>query len=305
VGLVAAVVPEVMGVGYDTVSAALTGSIGAGLLLTIAVAKLLSTCVCAGAGLPAGIIGPSILIGATSGGALGLLGAQMLPDGADLGLYAMLGLAGMMSATLQAPLAALMALLELTANPNIIFPGMLVVVLSSLVSSELFGQKGYFPALLGVAGVELKSSALSRFLDRAAVPAVMERSVRSVARYLSWEDAQQTIASHPVWLVIESDQSVPVLLPAAALAHHLERMQSDQQPLAQMEDELDLLSLPLERVKPVPVLLSATLKEVLQAMDKAQTSVASVHRVSHAGESRLYGVVTRAQVEGFYTVPQG
>ena len=64
------------------------------------------------------------LIGAAAGGMLGLLADMLFPGQvASPGFYAMLGMGAMMGATLQAPLAALLALLELTANPNIILPG--------------------------------------------------------------------------------------------------------------------------------------------------------------------------------------
>ncbi len=54
----------------------------------------------------------------------------------------------MMGATLRAPLAALTALLELTANPNIILPGMLAVATAELVSRALRGERSVFDALI-------------------------------------------------------------------------------------------------------------------------------------------------------------
>ena len=49
-----------------------------------------------------------------------------------------------MGATLQAPLAALLALLELTGNQNIIFPGMLAIVSANLAARELFKSDSLF-----------------------------------------------------------------------------------------------------------------------------------------------------------------
>jgi CIC family chloride channel protein len=54
----------------------------------------------------------------------------------------------MMGATLKAPLAALMTLLELTSNPHIILPGMLAIVFSSIVVFELFKLDSAFLVLL-------------------------------------------------------------------------------------------------------------------------------------------------------------
>ena len=65
----------------------------------------------------------------------------------------MLGMAAMMAAVLQAPLAALVAVLELTANPNVILPAMLVVVGAMLVVSEVFKQRSVFLETLERLGI--------------------------------------------------------------------------------------------------------------------------------------------------------
>lgn len=103
----AIVVPEVMGIGYDTVQFTIDNQLPFWLLLGAGIAKLLITSVTLGLGMPSGVIGPTLFMGATLGGAMGLIGAQILPDMASsVGFYAMLGMGAMMGAVLQAPLAA-------------------------------------------------------------------------------------------------------------------------------------------------------------------------------------------------------
>ncbi|PCJ33432.1 MAG: chloride channel protein [Moraxellaceae bacterium] len=202
-GLIALITPEIMGVGYDTVNAALIGHLSLTTLLLITFTKLIATSLFAGSGIPGGFIGPAIFMGATAGAAMGLIGLELVPSSnSSSSLYAMLGLAGMMSAVLQAPLAALMALLELTSNPNIIFPGMLVVVIASMVSSEVFKQTSIFRALLMEQGVELKISALSQHLHRTAVPATMERSFTRAKRELTFPEARELVAQRHEWIII-------------------------------------------------------------------------------------------------------
>src|SRR5690554_7664377 len=70
----------------------------------------------------------------------------------------MLGMGAMMGAVLQAPLAALMALMELTRNPNIILPGMLIITTASLVTSEAFGKKSLFLTILKNQGLSYQNS---------------------------------------------------------------------------------------------------------------------------------------------------
>jgi len=138
-----------MGIGYDTVDAALVGRLGLAALLFIAALKLLATTAGVGLGLPGGIIGPMLVIGACAGGALGIVGAWIAPElAASSAFYALLGMGAMMAGTLHAPLAALTAMLELTGNPAIIWPGMLATIAAFAVSRHAFGRRPVLAALL-------------------------------------------------------------------------------------------------------------------------------------------------------------
>ncbi len=67
-GLLAMALPQIMGIGYDTVTAALLGELGLLTLIAIAAFKLLATTAGIGLGLPGGLIGPTLVVGATVGG---------------------------------------------------------------------------------------------------------------------------------------------------------------------------------------------------------------------------------------------
>ena len=153
-GCVALVAPAALGIGYDTVNEALHGNLAWTALLVILVAKTIAASACVGVGLPVGMIGPTLMIGALAGGLLGEIGNAAAPEHAsEPALYVMLGMAAMMAAVLQAPLAALAAVLELTANPNVILPAMLVVVGAMLVVSEVFKQRSVFLETLERLGI--------------------------------------------------------------------------------------------------------------------------------------------------------
>lgn len=144
---VAVPVPAVMGVGYDTVDAALAGTLAWSALAVILVAKLAASSACVGLGMPVGVIGPTIVMGAACGGLLGHLGQILSPgEASSEGFYVLLGMAAMMAAALQAPLAALMAVVELTSNANIILPAMLIVIVATLTAGRLFRQPSVFLA---------------------------------------------------------------------------------------------------------------------------------------------------------------
>ncbi|MYE11134.1 MAG: chloride channel protein [Gammaproteobacteria bacterium] len=139
--------PAIMGVGYDTVDAALAGTLAWSALAVILVAKMAASSACVGLGMPVGVIGPTIVIGAACGGLLGYLGQFLSPgEASSEGFYVLLGMAAMMAAALQAPLAALMAVVELTSNANIILPAMLIVIVATLTAGRLFRQPSVFLA---------------------------------------------------------------------------------------------------------------------------------------------------------------
>ena len=149
--------PEVLGTSYDTINEALLGNIAGTALLVILVAKVVASAACVGVGLPVGVIAPTLVIGALAGGLLGEIGNAVMPEHASApALYVMLGMAAMMAAVLQAPLAALTAVLELTANPNIILPAMLVIVAATLTVREVFKQRSLLLTTLAALGIDYR-----------------------------------------------------------------------------------------------------------------------------------------------------
>ena len=73
--------PAVMGVGYDTVDAALAGTLAWSALAVILVAKLAASSACVGLGMPVGVIGPTLVMGAGMRRTARPPGADPLPGG--------------------------------------------------------------------------------------------------------------------------------------------------------------------------------------------------------------------------------
>jgi CIC family chloride channel protein len=90
-----------------------------------------------------------------------------------------------------------MALLELTRNPHIFLPGMLIITVSSLVASEVFGQRSIFLTVLKSQGLSYQSSPLIQALRRVSVGAIMERSIKRTERRISTEQARKILKSEP------------------------------------------------------------------------------------------------------------
>lgn len=295
--------PEIQGIGYDSVAAALNNQLTITVLLALMVAKLLMTAITVAGGVPIGIIGPVLVAGAATGALGGMLGGWLWPEkAADPGIYAMLGMAAMMGAVLQAPLAALMALLELTHTPNIMLPGMLVVVVACLTSRQLTGCEGFFISSVRY-GLHPLQQPLMQALSRVSVPAVMERQLVRTERMITPDQARRLLETNPMWLVIErSSEEKPVLaLKAAELARWLLEHDEALDGEAPPEDELiDLLEIPGQRLEMAPIGLQATLSEAfLKLQDSALGALYVVHGY-RPKQQRISGIITRGAIERYY-----
>lgn len=298
----AIVIPETMGIGYDTVNQTINGQLGFWLLLGAGAAKLVITALSIGLGMPNGVIGPTLFMGATLGGAMGLIGAQIAPElASSVGFYAMLGMGAMMGAVLQAPLAALMALMELTRNPNIILPGMLIITISSLVTSEAFGKRSLFLTILKNQGLSYQNSPVIQALRRVSVGAIMDRSILRTERHLTMGEARKVLKSEPKWLVVEGSNGPTALLPAVDLARYLE---DTDKLVAEKEidppETIDLMDIPANRRDVAPVQYQATLEEALDEFEATNAEALYVQRHVAPMIQRVYGVVLKSDIESYY-----
>lgn len=158
--LVALWQPAVLGLGFDSLAAVLNNQLSLAALVTLGLFKLMLSPWVVGLGVPGGLIGPNLLAGACLGGAWGLLGVALLGLPMDAAkLCALLGMAAVMAASLNAPLAALVAVLELARSADIILPAMVMIALACLVRQQVLGFAGLFVEQLKQTGKPLPGAA--------------------------------------------------------------------------------------------------------------------------------------------------
>lgn len=299
IGVIAIPYPQIMGIGYDTVNLALSGEIGLWMLIGIGIAKLLATSSGLGLGLPGGLIGPSMFMGATIGAACGIIGHQFFPDfSSSIGFYTLLGMGAVMGAVLQAPLAALIAMLELTGNPNILMPGMLAVISAGIAYRELFHQPPIFISLLKVRGLDYRSDPVTQSLQRLAVTAAMARDFIISPRHLSRQQADQMMQASPTWIVLEeTSDSARILLEGIDLGTFLQ-----SQPKI---ESIDLLEIPASsRTAARMISARATLHDALQKLLQREAKGEKTLIISGRSRKSILGILTRAQIERHYRYPE-
>ena len=110
VGIGGLIDPRVLGAGYGNIQDLLAGSLLLQAVLLLLAVKALVWLVALGSGTSGGILAPLLIIGGATGAAIG----QLLP-GSD-GVWALIGMAGILSAAMRAPLTGAIFAIELTGR---------------------------------------------------------------------------------------------------------------------------------------------------------------------------------------------
>jgi CIC family chloride channel protein len=294
-GLLAIPTPQIMGIGYDTITSILASDPEAIVLLAIVSFKLVATACAVGLGLPGGLIGPTLVIGAAAGGLTGVavemfMGSNM----SDIGFYAIIGMVTMMGATLQAPLAALMALLELTANPSIILPGMLAVITANLTCSELFKQESIFVMLMRHRGLDPMHDPFVRALQNKPISNILEHRIQFSEPVITYPEANALIEVQPKFIIIKPQQGHIMMFPLVDLITWMNEHESPDQ-----EAVINLLELPAERFDLGEIPNNASVYDALEMMNQEDVDALLVtEKVWQGGAGS--GVVTREAVRNSY-----
>jgi chloride channel protein, CIC family len=131
VGVGGLIEPRVLGVGYDTIHQLMRGELLGTSLVILMLAKGIVWAVALGSGTSGGVLAPLLMIG----GAIGALIGSATGVG-DPGLWAMVGMAGMMGGTMRAPITGMVFVLELTHDMNAL-PALLVGSVAALCVTVL------------------------------------------------------------------------------------------------------------------------------------------------------------------------
>jgi chloride channel protein, CIC family len=185
VGMVGLLAPEAIGEGYDTVQDFIGPGFHDGLLLCVglAVAKLIATAATLGSGAPGGVFAPCLVLGSLSGAiffraatSLGLAGGL---EGNESS-YALVGMAGLVSGVMQAPLTGIFLVMEATGGYEAILPLMIVSVLSLLVARR-FDRYGIYTKELAAAGDLLRPGTDRRILSEISLREALDEEVTIIS----------------------------------------------------------------------------------------------------------------------------
>ena len=172
-GAMAIFYPHIIGVGYETTSAALTGSLLFHEAVVFTVVKVIAVAVTMGGRMGGGVFSPSLMVGALTGLAFGLVATSLAPDISGSGtLYALAGMGAVSAAVLGAPISTTLIVFELTGDWQTGLAVMVSVSLSTALASRLV-DRSFFLTQLERRGVHLAAGPQAYLLATFRVQSVM------------------------------------------------------------------------------------------------------------------------------------
>ncbi|MGR3479888.1 chloride channel protein [Salipiger marinus] len=172
-GAIAILFPHIIGVGYETTSRALTGTLGLGEAMLFAVVKVAAVSVTMAGRMGGGVFSPSLMVGALTGLAFGHVATAIVPDHSSaFTLYALAGMGAVAAAVLGAPISTTLIVFELTGDWQTGLAVMISVSMSTAVASRLV-HRSFFLTQLERRNVHLAAGPQAYLLAMFRVQGVM------------------------------------------------------------------------------------------------------------------------------------
>ncbi len=285
VGVIALVLPQVMGNGYEHVQSALAAPTSAQILLALVFAKLVATSLTLGSGGWGGDFAPLLFMGAMLGGAYGRGLDAIFPSlGLSPGAYAMVGMGAMLTAAVRCPITAILLLFELTGSYQVILPIMAACAVATPVARILL-KRGMYHSRLEEMGGPAGELPETRLLAAVPVGDIIRRDVVTLAASTPYRKILRVIATSDqlVFPVLDADRRLLGALTFADLRGHL-----DAAELAELVVAADATS------PDVPTLHeSETLDKAMHVF--ASSDLEEIPVVADGDDPAFVGVLTRRQ----------
>lgn len=246
-------VPYAMGTDLSAINFSLQDNVELQLLLGLLLAKMIMTIMALGLGIPGGIIGPILGIGAIAGTCGSMMAMHFMTVDITASDFALMGMAGFMAATLNAPLAALLCVVELSNQIEIIIPAMIVITSACIASGQFFGNRSIFIMQLEVQGLAYRRPPIEKSLQRIGVLGVMEENITLLQQTHDDDIAElisnQTIHQHVICQVTQADAPTKFIFYQASKAKIDDEYKIEKQTLIPLNSQSTLAEAYLLLVK--------------------------------------------------------
>ena len=184
--------PHIIGVGYETTTAALSGDLLLHEAVVFAILKVVAVAVTFGGRMGGGVFSPSLMLGALTGLAFGLIATAIFPEvSGSHTLYALAGMGAVAAAVLGAPISTTLIVFELTGDWQTGLAVMVAVSMSTALGSRLV-RRSFFLTQLNRRNIRL-----------AAGPQAYLLAMFRVAKLMRKPDDPRAASEEECWELIE------------------------------------------------------------------------------------------------------
>jgi CIC family chloride channel protein len=288
VGVMGWFVPEILGVGYTHVGAALNGGMALKLMVLLLVLKFFAVTTSYASGNAGGIFGPALFLGAMLGGIVGTAAHHLAPAHvAAPGVYALVGMGTAFAGIVRAPMTSVVMIFETTRDYAIIVPLMISNLVSFFISSKLQRQPIY-EVLAHQDGIHLPGAESRSVEGQRRVISAMRPATEILDADMTVQDAMEAVRASALhsWPVVDNSGIVGVISLSV-----LQNAWGDNGGGRTLKEFVDAREFPHLHV-------DHPLSVALERMGTTHLDALPV--VSRADVHKLEGVVTLQEVLSFY-----
>ncbi|MGH1329907.1 MAG: chloride channel protein [Paracoccaceae bacterium] len=175
-GAMAIAFPHIIGVGYETTSAALTGNLLLWEAIVFTGIKIVAVAITMAGRMGGGVFSPALMVGALTGLAFGLIATGVFPNvsGSET-LYALAGMGAVAAAVLGAPISTTLIVFELTGDWQTGLAVMVTVSISTALASQMV-DRSFFLTQLERRNIHLAAGPQAYLLAMCKVSQCMRKS---------------------------------------------------------------------------------------------------------------------------------
>lgn len=288
IGLLALSHPEILGVGYEATTRAINGNYGLTLLVTLFIMKFVATVTCVGFRFGGGVFSPSLVIGSLFGGAFGVAAASLFPSYAsDPGVYAIVGMGGMASAVLGAPISTILIIFEITGDYSLTVAVMIGCAVATSFAS-FFDTSSFFHQILHTRGVFLEGGRATYLLKSEKVADHMTRDFFTLQISAPLKKAREMLVL----------QGGGIVLVCGIEGAFIGTVSLDDMPADIFADSEEQSLAQFVKRECHRIVANAPLEEVLRLMEREDKDALPV--ISERDESVVVGLIKRNRVMKAY-----
>ena len=290
VGLLALLTPQVRGNGFVEMEQVLNGNLFWGMALALVFTKIIATAVTLGSGGIGGTFAPSLFIGAMVGATFGAAVHGILPDWtASSETYALVGMAALASAVMQAPLTSILILFEMTKDYTIVLPSMVCCIVATYTMRRFTKNSIYVQSLLN-RGINIQQGKAISILNAMFVRDVMTKEVVTIPEEMSFKKILEIVSysRHLYYPVVDQEGDMVGIISFTDIRDAAQEEGMEETALAR-----DLATSDVVTLKPNHNLNEALAK--FSELDVEQIPVVKV------GDSKkVIGLLRRSDVQAVY-----